>query len=365
MPSTPDHIGTLDVCCPTLAALATAVPSNRVSQEEIAQFARTHFGPHLRDIERYMPIFSNSEIESRYLAAPVEWLGRCHTLAEKNHLYIEAVSNLCEQAARSAMRKAGLKPGDIDYIVFVNTTGIATPSIDARLINLLGLRTNIRRTPIWGLGCAGGAAALSHACHYLKGHPEEIALIVCAEFCSLTFLADDYSVSNLVATALFSDGAAAVIMCGADRDTGAGVSVLATNSRFYPDSLEVMGWNVVEAGLQVVFAQRIPSIVAKHARQDLEEFLTAQGLSLGQIDDFLFHPGGAKVLAAYAQALTPAEGRLDHSRAVLRGYGNMSSATVLFVVEKYLDRQTRTPGGYALVSALGPGFCSESTLIRS
>lgn len=350
---------------PAIVALETALPPFKVSQDEIAHFAHSHFGKHIHEIDRFIPIFANSGIDFRYLSVSTEWLGKTHTLAEKNRLYIQSATGLCAQAARSAMERAGLGAHDIDYIVYVNTTGIATPSIDARLINVLGLRTNIRRTPIWGLGCAGGAAALSHTFHYLKGHPKETALVVCAELCGLTFLADDFSVSNLVASALFGEGAAAVIMRGAECERHNGLSVLATNSRFYPDSLDVMGWNVVEAGLQVVFAQRIPDIVAANAKQDLSEFLKSEELKLADIDQFLFHPGGTKVIAAYVDALALTNGKLDNSRAVLREYGNMSSVTVLFVLKRYLDQAMRKAGKYSLVSALGPGFCSESVLIRS
>lgn len=334
-----------------------------MTQAGAVEFARAHFGGKVSDFDRLLPIFANSGIESRYFSVPSDWFTRPHSIAEKNRLYIESATDLCAEASRKAMTTASLAPEAIDYIAYINTTGIATPSIDARLINVLGLRHDIRRTPIWGLGCAGGVAALSHAYHYLLGHPEETVLIVCAELCGLTFLADDFSRSNLVASALFGEGAAAVIIRNSAETDG--LRLVATNSRFYPDSLDVMGWSVVEAGLQVIFAQRIPDIVAAHARKDLSSFLQRHDLTLDVIDQYLFHPGGTKVLAAYETALGIDNGKFEHARSTLRDFGNMSSVTVLFVLKKYLEQADRRRNRYSLVSALGPGFCSESVLVRS
>ena len=348
---------------PSIIALETTVPRHKMTQAMALSFARSHFGPHIPDLERLLPIFANSGIESRYLSVPVEWLDKVHSLEEKNSLYIETATELCRVATENALASAKVDRNEIDYIIYINTTGIATPSSDARLINLLGLRPNIRRTPIWGLGCAGGVAGLSHAYHYLLGHPESTVLLVCAELCSLTFLADDYSRSNLVASALFGDGAAAVILKNATAPDG--LQLVATNSRFYPDSLDVMGWNVVGAGLQVVFAQRIPDIVADHANEDISSFLRTHRLTFDDLDQYLFHPGGTKVLAAYEQALGISDEKLAHSRLTLRDFGNMSSVTVLFVLKRYLEQADRLRDRFSLISALGPGFCSESVVVRS
>ncbi len=348
---------------PSIVALETSVPRHKMTQAMALSFARSHFGPHIPDLERLLPIFANSGIESRYLSVPIDWLDQVHSLEEKNRLYIETATELCREAIEKALTSAKINRDEIDYIIYINTTGIATPSIDARLINLLGLRPSIRRIPIWGLGCAGGVAGLSHAYHYLLGHPNSTVLLVCAELCSLTFLADDYSRSNLVASALFGDGAAAVILKNATAPEG--LQLVATNSRFYPDSLDVMGWNVVGAGLEVVFAQRIPDIVAAHAKKDLCSFLHSQSLTFDDIDQYLFHPGGTKVLAAYEQALGVSDEKLEHSRKTLRDFGNMSSVTVLFVLKRYLEQADRMRDRYSLVSALGPGFCSESVIVKS
>jgi alkylresorcinol/alkylpyrone synthase len=256
-----------------------------------------------------------------------------------------------------------LRPDEVDYIIYINTTGLATPSVDARLINILSLRPDIRRTPIWGLGCAGGAAGLSHAYHYLLGHPSHQVLVVAAELCGLTFIADDYSRSNLVASALFGEGAAAALVCGDDLPRP-GLDILAANSTFYPDSLAVMGWNIVSHGMQVVFDKRIPDIVAAHAAKELIAFITSCGIDQDQIMHYLYHPGGMKVVEAYEKAYGVDSARFALPREILRDYGNMSSVSVLFVVERYLRRYGLNCGGYGVISALGPGFCSESLLIR-
>jgi alkylresorcinol/alkylpyrone synthase len=313
-----------------------------------------------------MPVFENTGIDTRRICQPIEWYQHSHTLGESSAAYIEAATALCARAGRAVLERAGVEPGAIDRIIYINTTGLATPSLDARLTNLLGLRNDVRRTPIWGLGCAGGAAGLSHAYEHLVGHPRERVLLVAAEMCSLTLLRDDPSPSNVVATALFADGAAVALLCGdevaevADR----GYPLLASRSTLYPDSLGIMGWNVTSHGLQVVFDRSIPQIVRCHAKRELDTFLAAQGLEQDSIDEFLFHPGGPKVLGAYAEAYGVEGDRFSWSRSTLREFGNMSSVTILYVIERYMAAHPPGRGGYAVLSALGPGFASESLLMQ-
>ncbi|HKK20088.1 MAG TPA: 3-oxoacyl-[acyl-carrier-protein] synthase III C-terminal domain-containing protein [candidate division Zixibacteria bacterium] len=350
---------------PKICAAVSAVPPHRVSQSGAKDFARTIFGKSRLDVGRLLSVFDNAGIHSRYFSCPLDWFTEDHTLEEKNRIYIESATDLTEQASRRLFEKTGTSPEQIDYIMYVNTTGLATPSIDARLINKLGLRRDIRRTPVWGLGCAGGAAGISHAYHYLLGHPKDRVLLTSAEMCGLTFIPNDLSKSNLVASALFGEGAAAVLLAG-DDVSAEGVEILDTASRFYPDSLDVMGWNVVSRGLQVVFAQRIPDIVEANSRADLDEFLGRHRMTLSDIDRFIFHPGGIKVVEAYETALGLGDGQLRQSREILREYGNMSSVTVLFVLERCLAEAEKGNliGKFGLISALGPGFCSESALVR-
>ena len=225
------------------------------------------------------------------------------------------------------------------------------------------MRSNVRRTPIWGLGCAGGAAGLSHAYHYLLGHTKERVLVVAIELCGLTFQQDDFSKSNFIATALFGEGAAAVLMTG-DEVELEGVNVMDTRSTFWPDSLDVMGWNVMNTGLQVVFSQSIPKIVKARAKENLEGFLEEHDLGLRDIDYFILHPGGTKVVEAYESALGLSNGKLNFCRQALHDYGNMSSVSVLFVLAEHMKQFPLHSGKYGLISALGPGFCAESLLVR-
>ncbi len=348
---------------PTIRAAKTIVPPHALTQAAVRAFAREHFGPHRADIDRLLPVFDHAAIEKRHFARPLDWFREDHPISEKNQLYIELATSLGTEVCRSLLREEQLAPDAIDAVIYVNTTGLATPTIDARLINRLGLRRDVRRTPLWGLGCAGGAAGLAQAYHYLLGHPAHRVLLVAAEFCSLTFLANDFSKSNFIATALFADGVAAVILEGDAISTGE-VHILDARSTFYHDTLDIMGWHVIDDGLQVVFSRRIPQIVHDHIRDDFGAFLREHNLTAADIEAFLLHPGGAKVLAAYTDALSLTADQTVYSRRVLRDFGNMSSVTVLFVLDAFLRDGTPGHDGHALVSALGPGFTSEAVLLR-
>lgn len=348
---------------PRIVDVATAPPTHTIPQELATAFARAHFSEELANIDRLLPLFANTGIRTRHIAQPAEWYLQEHDLAERNHVYIECATQLCANAARELLARRGLRPTDIDRIYYVNTTGIATPSIDARLINVLGLDPHIRRTPIWGLGCAGGVSGLATAAEDLAGYPRGRALVFACELCSLTFLRDDRSASNLVATALFADGAAVALVSG--DDTGdPGYEVTGTRSTLFPDSLNVMGWNVVSRGLQVIFDQRIPAIIRDHAAFELDALLQTHGLTRDDVTEFLYHPGGPKVLQAYADAYAMDLERFAWSREVLTNFGNMSSVTVLYVLAQYMASHTPGRDGHAVVAALGPGFSSEAFLLK-
>lgn len=342
-----------------LVDVVTASPPYVVDQGYAEAFARATFGGGLPHLERLLPLFANTGIRTRRVCRPPEWYGQPHGLEEKNAAYIESATQLCADAGRQLLERRGLSPQDVDRVYYINTTGLATPSIDARLINLLGLNRQARRTPIWGLGCAGGVSGLSQAAADLAGRPRERALVFAAEMCSLTFMPDDHSKSNLVATALFADGAAAALVSG--DDTGdEGYPILGTRSMLFPDSLSVMGWSVVSRGLQVVFDQRIPAIIREHAAVELDRLLSSTGLTRADVTEFLYHPGGPKVVQAYADAYGISVDRFHWSREVFQAFGNMSSVTVLFVLARYLAAHPPGRGGRAVVSALGPGFSSEA-----
>jgi alkylresorcinol/alkylpyrone synthase len=346
-----------------IVAVGTAVPPNRVGQEQVRDFCRALFEPAFPDIDRLLTVFANGSIEERYFAAPNEWFERDHSFADKNRLYVEAALDLAAEAAVRCLAAAGLDAREVDHLLFVSTTGLATPSLDAQLVNRLRMRGHIRRTPIWGLGCAGGAAGLSRAFEYTRAYPGHNALLVAVELCGLTFQRNDLSKSNLVATSLFGDGAAAVLVSGAD--TGArGLEVLATRSTLWYDSLDVMGWEVNDGGLKVLFSRDIPTIVRRAMLPALEEFLTEQDLDLRAVGHVIAHPGGVKVLEAYREVLGLVPEQLTHAYEVLRRYGNMSSATVLFVLGEFVRARTIGDAELGVVTALGPGFSSEMLLVR-
>jgi len=346
-----------------ILSVGTAVPSTRVTQDVAQQFCQALFHEAYPDIDRLLPIFANAQIQTRYFSAPPEWFESDHSFAEKNCCYIDAALELGQSAISSCLERAGLEPRDIDHFFFVSTTGLATPSIDARLINKLQFRNDIRRTPIWGLGCAGGVAGLSRAFEYTSAFPRERALLLALELCGLTFQRNDMSKSNLVAVSLFGDGAAAAIVSGSEAG-GHGPRIVSSRSKIWYDSLDVMGWDVNEQGLKVLFSRDIPAIVRSLALPALLEFLSTQHLSLKDLSHYILHPGGMKVIEAYEQALNLEEGTLQRPRTVLRQYGNMSSPTALFVLEDFMRGQAIQPGEYGLVSALGPGFSSEMVLIQ-
>jgi alkylresorcinol/alkylpyrone synthase len=371
---------------PVIRSVATALPPHSLPQERIRDLAREHFAPAFPDIDRYMAVFRHAQIDSRHFAAPLEWFATQHSFKECNDLYVEAATALGEDAARRCLAAAGLEPRDVDHLLWVSTTGMAAPSPDAMLINRLGMGRHTRRTPIWGLGCAGGVAGLSRAYEYARAFPGERVLLLSVELCSVTFQWGDRSKRNLIASSLFADGAAAVLVEGDDVSNQqsavssqqlpvsraadcplptARLAILGTRSTLWPDTLQIMGWDMVDTGMQVVFSSRIPHIVQTLMRENVAEFLAPYGLAIDDVDHWVLHPGGAKVIAAYERALAIDPERLEHTREVLRAHGNMSSATVFFVLGAFLRARTPRPGEYAVLAVLGPGFSCELALIQA
>lgn len=347
---------------PRILAAATAVPPHRVEQKEVKALARRLFAGRVRDLDRLLPVFDNGRIETRYLCRPLGWFGREWSFPERNALYIEHALDLSEKAARRCLDRAEVGPGQVGALFFVSTTGISTPSLDAKLMFRLGLSPNLRRVPIWGLGCAGGAAGVARAMDHARAYPGEAVLLVAVELCSLTFQLGDASKSNLVAASLFADGAAAVLVGPGDGSRGP--ELLGSHSTTWPKTGDVMGWDLVETGLRVRFARSVPRIVRTRARATLEEACQEHGLSLGDLRHLVVHPGGAKVLDAYEEALGIEPGGLGLSREVLREYGNTSSVSVLLVLERFMEGHRVRSGEYGVISALGPGFSAEHVLFR-
>lgn len=356
---------------PRLEAVATALPEHSYTQDEIKLFAAAIFLPGLASEEhRLMAVFDTAGIERRHFCMPLEWYAEPRGFAETTARYLEHATALAERAAAAALASAGLVPKDIDQLVFVSTTGLATPSVEARLMNRVPFRADVRRIPLWGLGCAGGAAGLALARTLTLGAPESRVLVIALELCSLTFQRGDLDRRNVVAASLFSDGAAAIIVAGPDappapRGARPSLELLAARCTLWPDTLDVMGWDVDGQGLHVVFSRDIPTIVRDRVRPNLDAFLNAHGLDLGRLDHLIAHPGGPRVLAAYAQALGWDAARLARPREVLRDCGNMSSPTCLFVLDRAWHAGDFAPGQHAVVTALGPGFSSELVLLRA
>jgi alkylresorcinol/alkylpyrone synthase len=351
----------LNARAPKVLSAATALPPHRLGQEEAKQFARGMFAGAHRDIERLMPIFDNVHVENRHFCVPVEWFGENHTFPEKNALYVEHALNLSEKAARRALDRARVEPKEVGAIFFISTTGLSTPSLDAKLIFRLGLSEHTRRVPIWGLGCAAGAAGLARAAEYASLYPEQVVLLVGVELSGLTFQRGDLSKSNLISTSLFADGAAAVLLGG---PASPGPDVLGGYSTTWAGTEDVMGWEVVEAGLKVQLSKSVPVIVRERLRDNLAEACASLGLDFGDLEHFVLHPGGAKVLDALEDVLGIGAGALTFSRDVLRDCGNMSSVTVLFILERFLDGAEFSAGDLGVVSAMGPGFSAEHVFFR-
>lgn len=351
---------------PVIASVGTAVPPHRVIQQDSQEFAQAFFKGHFKDIERLLGVFAAAEIESRHFCVPREWFGEYHSWEEKSALYLENAIALGATAIKKCLEKSGLNPGDIDILLFISSTGIATPSIDAYLFNLLKMSPGLVRLPLWGLGCAGGVAGIARSLELARARPDSRILACCVELCGLAFMYNDRSKSNLIATSLFADGAAAVLTYGDEAAAKAGLKgpkILGSQSTLFPDTLDVMGWDVRNDGLMVVFSKDIPQIVAEKVRPRVLSFLEENDLSLSGISRVTAHPGGVKVLKAYEKSLSLPHEVFEHAYHILRHYGNMSSCTVLFVLERELSQDHRE-GEYGLMLSLGPGFSCEQVLLQ-
>ncbi|WP_034385182.1 type III polyketide synthase [Deinococcus sp. YIM 77859] len=347
------------LAAPVLRSLVTGNPPYRVPQQEVREVARRVF-PRLAARARMLDVFDNAHIETRALARPLPWYEQERGFGEKNAVFVEEARALTLRLAREALARAELAPADVDAVVLVNTSGISAPSLDAYLIETLGLNRHAARLPVWGLGCAGGAAGLARAADLVRAGHRRV-LYVAVELCSVTLVKGDETKSNFVGTALFSDGGAALVVTAPDVPGPPPLLALHGGySTLIEASEDIMGWDVVDEGLKVRFSRDIPTLVRSMMRENVEAALTAFGWQLEEVGTFVVHPGGVKVLAAYEAALDLPPGALDASRRVLAAHGNMSSVTVLFVLEETLRA---SPQGRGLLSAMGPGFSAEHVLV--
>lgn len=349
-------------------AVASATPEHRLAQAQAKQFARSFFGDSVvghdgHSVERLLAAFDTAGVETRSLGRPLSWIGEAHEFPHKNAAYVEQALLLSRRCAEAAIERAGVERAELGAIIFATSTGIATPSLDARLVQDLGLARDIARVPLWGLGCAGGGVALARARALANGLGKPVLAIAC-ELCSLTFVHGDRRPSNVIAVALFGDGAAAAVVAPEPWwQPGRGPELLADVSRLYDDSEALMGWDVEAGGLRVRFSPAIPDFVLEHGHELFDHAAAKVGLAPADFRHLLFHPGGRRVLEVYDQVLGLEPERLRHSRAVLREHGNMSSPTVLFVLERFLA-DTPACGAPGLLLSLGPGFCAEGVVFR-
>ena len=340
-----------------LISVATAVPDTIISQAEAKAIGGRAFAGKPALFERLSGVFDNAGIATRHLVAPPEWYGQEHGWAERNALYLRSAEDLFIKAARRALSAAGLTGSDIDGIVTVSTTGIATPSLEARVADPMEFRADVRRVPVFGLGCAGGVSGLATAARLANSEPGSRWLFVAVETCSISIRLDSDDPAAVVATALFADGAAAAVV-------GAGepiARITGSAERLFPDTLRTMGWDVEDPGLAVLFDRAIPPFIEAELRNAVEEMLGDLGIRWGEVSRLCCHPGGVKVLQAIETALELKEGSLDVEREILSAFGNMSAPTVLFVLDRLLKRNLAGP---MLMTAFGPGFTCSGLMLE-
>ncbi len=343
----------------SLLSLATAVPPHVVEQSEAKARAREAFGGNKALFDRLSGVFDNAGIARRHIVAPQDWYMKAHGWHDRNALYLEASEQLFIDAATAAIEKAGLRPDEIDGIVSVSTTGIATPSLEARVAKRVGLRENIRRVPVFGLGCAGGVNGLSLASRLALADPGSLWLFVTVETCSISIRLDSDDPAAVVATALFGDGAAAAVVTSGVHSLA---RITGSAEKIWPDTLRIMGWDVDDPGLSVVFDRAIPPFIEAELGSALAGMCKELGIKREEIDRFCCHPGGVKVIDAIESALQLNQGELNLEREVLRDYGNMSAPTVLFVLERLLKQGLPNK---VMMTAFGPGFTCAGLLLEA
>jgi alkylresorcinol/alkylpyrone synthase len=343
----------------SLLSLATAVPPHVVEQSEAKVRAREAFGGNKALFDRLAGVFDNAGIARRHIVAPQDWYMHGHGWHDRNAVYLEAAEQLFIDAATAAIEKAGLRPDQIDGIVTVSTTGIATPSLEARAFTRMGFRGNVRRVPVFGLGCAGGVNGLALTSRLALADPGSLWLFVTVETCSISIRLDSDDPAAVVATALFGDGAAAAVVTSGAHSLA---RITGSAEKIWPDTLRIMGWDVDDPGLSVVFDRAIPPFIEENLAEAVDGMCAELGVARGEIDRLCCHPGGVKIIDAIESALELPQGELNLEREVLHDYGNMSAPTVLFVLERLLERGLPDK---VMMMAFGPGFTGAGMLLEA
>ena len=348
---------------PSLAAISKIDFPFKTNQQDVKEYAKKLFAASFPEVERILSTFDHTEIATRNLCKSLDYYSQVHTFQDQNLEYIRLTLQYSVVAIEECISSAQINKDDITDIIFVSTTGLATPSMDALIINKMKLNQHINHMAIFGLGCGGGVSGYAKACTLAKANNDAVVLLVTAELCSLTFLRDDFSKSNFIGASLFADGVAACLITG-DNHTKAKkeVTFIDNQSKLYFDTLDIMGWDFGNNGFKVLFSSGIPSIIAQNVRNDVTSFLAKNQLELSDIKNFIFHPGGKKVLTAYQEALGVEGDFLKTTREIMQGYGNMSSSTVLYVLEKFFNESFEN--GYGLMMSMGPGFSCEMVLLQ-
>ena len=352
-----------------IAAVGSALPPHYYDQDTLLDALRRRWESRFFNPDRLQRLHQNVLVGGRHLALPIEEYDGLTTWGKANDAWIRVAQQVGEQAVLDALSRAGLSAADLGAFLFVTVTGVATPSIDARLVNRLGLPPRIKRMPIFGLGCVAGAAGIARASDYVRAYPDQVALLLSVELCSLTLQEEDLSIPNLIASGLFGDGAAAVLVAGErfQERTGKAISgptVVDTRSVFYPDSERVMGWDISESGFRIVLSAEVPDVVRQFLRHDVDVFLAEHGLTRADITSWVCHPGGPKVLEAMQDALEVPQQALAVTWDSLRRIGNLSSTSVLLILAETMEKHRPEPGSWGMLLAMGPGFCSELVLLR-
>jgi len=348
---------------PLVRAVGRALPPHYASQEQLIGAFRELWAKKHFNLERLEELHRAVNVSGRFLSLPIDEYPPLTSFQQRNDAWIRVAVELGEKVVREALAKAGLTPKDVDHIFFVTVTGLAVPSLEARLANRLGFREDLKRSPLFGLGCVAGAAGVARVVDYLRAYPRHTALVLSVELCSLTLQREDLSIPNIIASGLFGDGAACVVLQGAEAKAP-GPRVVASRAVLYPDTERIMGWDIVDTGFKVVLSAKVPQLVRDHVRGNVDGFLAAHGLKRADIRHWVAHTGGPKVLQAFEESLELPQRALARSWASLNEVGNLSSASVLFVLGETLESQEPRPGDWGVMMAMGPGFCAELVLLR-